>query len=222
MFRKKTLGKLNEVIEQKDGKRLWDVLADCRDNGTDESFTPIFCKLLQENWHECNEEILSLLEDIKDPACIDVVYETALNIPDWDDGRGEAQKCIWVLDAIGTPEAIAKLELLAQCDDWIIRDKVKLIFDRKNNVPPKPLFLIKSVFQLEARSYIVAAGVIVTGEVKAGLYISSGEDRFLINSIEAVDGTTESNIGLTVKYNSQEEKDKILEHLKEGWVVEID
>jgi hypothetical protein len=83
----------------------------------------ILCKLLQADWHMQHENIASALQKLKDPQCVEALYETALKqfaYLDYDESYALAVKCIWALKAIDTPEAIEKLELLAQSDNPII------------------------------------------------------------------------------------------------------
>lgn len=94
-------------------------------DGLDDQYTKIFCQLLNEKWHRQHEEIIVLLEQMKDESSVQTVYQTALDIPDWDDARGLAKKCIYTLAAINTESAKTYLEKLTMHDDLIIADFAK-------------------------------------------------------------------------------------------------
>ena len=88
--------------------------------------TEILCQLLKEVWHDRHEDIIMTLNDIKDTRSIDSIYEASLYIPEWDDGRSLAKKCIWALRSINTFESIEKIKILANSNDLIIRETAKL------------------------------------------------------------------------------------------------
>ena len=90
-------------------------------DGLDKTYSPVLCKLLFEEWHFSQEDIVMMLEDIKDPNSIESLFNAALKIPGHDDGRSLAKKCIWTLKAINTKSAIEKIILLSHSDDEIIR-----------------------------------------------------------------------------------------------------
>lgn len=89
--------------------------------------------LEDETWHTKIEDIISLLEDIKDPKSIELLYKTAINVPDYDEMRSVAKKCLWALLAINTPEAMEKIYLLKRCDDVYIRDGAAMVLSKKEN-----------------------------------------------------------------------------------------
>jgi hypothetical protein len=116
------LDKITAAREQQAAGLLEVVLAIASEDGVDQRFTPLLLPLLAETWHHSTEDIVMLLEEIRDPASVNLLHRTALAIPDYDDGRSLAKKCIWTLGAINTAEARAKLALLQQVTDPIIRE----------------------------------------------------------------------------------------------------
>lgn len=134
-FKNETLSLLKSNVANKNDKELANTLAVIINDGADGDYTDILLQLLDETWHTSEEDIISILELIKDPKSIDKLYEVALNVPDYDDMRAVAKKCIWALSAINTPEAIQKLKLLEKVDDAIIKEnaafELKLVL--KNN-----------------------------------------------------------------------------------------
>jgi hypothetical protein len=95
-------------------------------DGLNADYTDVLCKLLMEEWHEYHEDIVMMLEEIKDQNSVNALYSTALKIPEYDDGRSLAKKCIWALGAINNENANAKLQELAGSHDEIIAEAAKI------------------------------------------------------------------------------------------------
>ena len=121
-FKKETLSLLQENIRDKNAKGLQCTLAVIFYDGADRDFTDFLLPLLGQDWHTLEEDIVEVLGLTKDPKSIDKLYEVAVNVPDYDDMRALAKKCMWALSAINTPEAIQKLERLRSLDDHIIKE----------------------------------------------------------------------------------------------------
>lgn len=121
-FKNETLSLLRNNLSNKDAKGLSNTLAIILHDGADSDYTDILLQLLDEKWHISEEDIVVVLELIKAPESIDKLYEVAVNVPDYDDMRALAKKCMWALSAIRTPAAIQKLQLLQCSDDPIIKE----------------------------------------------------------------------------------------------------
>lgn len=121
-FKSKTLHLLKENAENKDDKALDSILAIIFYDGADKEYTAMLLQLLDADWHIRIEDIVSVLEVVKDPASIDKLYEVAVNVPDYDEMRSLAKKCIAALGAINTPASIEKLVLLKHSDDALISE----------------------------------------------------------------------------------------------------
>lgn len=121
-FKKETLSLLKDNIINKNEKELATTLAIICNDGADSDYTDILLKLLDEKWHISEEDIISVLELIKDPKSVDKLFEVAVDVPDYDDMRAIAKKCMWALSAINTPEAVEKLKQLEKVDDPIIKE----------------------------------------------------------------------------------------------------
>ncbi|CAA7195132.1 HEAT repeat domain-containing protein [Chryseobacterium potabilaquae] len=121
-FKNETLSLLKGNLVNKDEKGLANTLAVICNDGADGDYTDILLQLLDEKWHTSEEDIITILELIKDPKSIDKLYEVAINIPDYDDMRALAKKCMWALSAINTPKSINKLRLLQASNDPIIKE----------------------------------------------------------------------------------------------------
>lgn len=121
-FKEKTLKLLEENLKLRDEKGLNCTLGVLFRDGIDKDYTELLISLLGQNWHSEEEDIVSLLEDLSDPRSIDVLYKVAIQIPEDDEMRALAKKCMWVLSSINTDEAIQKLKLLQISGDPIIME----------------------------------------------------------------------------------------------------
>lgn len=121
-FKRETLSLLKDNVANKNEKGLAKTLAIISYDGADSDYTDILLQLLDEKWHTSEEDIMGILELIKDPKSVNKLYEVAVDVPDYDEMRAIAKKCIWALSAINTPEAILKLKLLQKVDDLIIKE----------------------------------------------------------------------------------------------------
>lgn len=122
LFKTETLSLLKGDFASQNKRGLHNTLSVIYVDGADNDYTDILLNLLDEKWHDSEEDIVSILELIKDPKSINKLFELALDIPDYDEMRGLSKKCIYALSAINTPEAIQKLEILAKHDDDIIKE----------------------------------------------------------------------------------------------------
>lgn len=121
-FKNETLYRLKEDSKQRDAKRLAVTLGIICHDGADKDYTETLLLLLDADWHTSEEDIVSVLEIIKDPKSVDKLYNVAIDVPDYDEMRALAKKCMWALSAINTPEARRKLELLKESADFIIKE----------------------------------------------------------------------------------------------------
>lgn len=121
-FKEETLSLLRDSVANKNEKGLANTLAVICNDGADRDYTDILLQLLDEKWHTSEEDIISVLELIKDPKSVNKLYEVAIDVPDYDDMRAIAKKCLWALSGINTPEAIQKIKMLEMADDLIIRE----------------------------------------------------------------------------------------------------
>jgi hypothetical protein len=94
----------------------------------------ILCKLLTEDWHRHHEDIAWLMQKLKDPRCVEALYQTALaRFPylAYDDAHALAVKSLWALSEINTKEAQDKLELLTKSDVKVIRENAERLLKRE-------------------------------------------------------------------------------------------
>ena len=83
----------------------------------------ILIKLLNLDYHQCHEDLVLTIQQLKLPEAVDVLYSTALkkyHYLEYDELFALARKCTWALADIGTLAAQEKLRQLAGGDRQII------------------------------------------------------------------------------------------------------
>lgn len=91
-------------------------------------YADVLCSLLKETFHFRHEDVVLLLQKMKNPRTVDCIYDRALVIPeymDYDDSYSLARKCIHALGDINTEESKAKLVLLSNSTIPVISEKAK-------------------------------------------------------------------------------------------------
>lgn len=112
---------LLEAESRKDGRLVESVLHLGFTFGFASGCIPILCRLLLVDWHERQEDIISIFQkELPDPSAVEPLYLIATKEFPEDsilaidnESYAVTVKCIWALYAIGTSEAKEKLELLA-------------------------------------------------------------------------------------------------------------
>ena len=132
-YKEKTLPLLKENIEKKHEKGLSSTLAILYYDGVDKDYTDILLALLDQKWHILIEDIVEVIGLTKDPKAINKLFEVAINVPDYDEMRALAKKCIYALVTINTPEAIEKLMILKESDDPIISENAAFQLEHLTN-----------------------------------------------------------------------------------------
>jgi hypothetical protein len=93
-----------------------------------EEFIELICKLLKGKWHYQHENIVTMLQSIKSPLSINVLYETAFEKFDYlnyDDTHSLGRKCVHALGDINTEESKEKLRLIANSNIPILKEKAE-------------------------------------------------------------------------------------------------
>lgn len=97
--------------------------------------------LLSLDWHVRHEGIAQILQFARCRQAVPALETRALRVPDylaWDEGHALARKCVWALADIGSPEARAALERLADCNVEVVRGFARRRLDRwAQEVPRK-------------------------------------------------------------------------------------
>jgi hypothetical protein len=125
LLMREILEALGKAIRDRDEVDVVDLLLVATEDGLDASYAEILGTLLKADFHREHEGVVTALEEVGDPETVEVLYETALRIPDWDDFRSLAKKCILALKAIGTEEAMQRLRDLSGCEDAILRESAR-------------------------------------------------------------------------------------------------
>lgn len=79
-------------------------------------FSPVMCKLLEQDNHFAHENVALYLEELKDPAtinCLNSAIEHRFAYLKYDDSYDLAKTCIRALANMATIESLAKLRLLS-------------------------------------------------------------------------------------------------------------
>lgn len=101
--------------------------------GIREEFVPALIVLLRSKDHCRHEDIVSALQDVKDPRAVEGLFDAALvshDYLDYDEFFGLARKCTWALADVGTPEAKSKLAQLAASENSVIAGYARKRLDR--------------------------------------------------------------------------------------------
>jgi HEAT repeat protein len=94
----------------------------------EDTYTDLGCQLLGEDWHTQHENLIGNLQEIADPQTIPAIkraidLKTSLLYLEYDDYGSYYKKCLWALQAIGTPEAISAIEDCTYSRDSLLRDQ---------------------------------------------------------------------------------------------------
>jgi HEAT repeat protein len=119
------LRKLYNAIEAKDAEQVDIALDKCFGSNFSREYIPALIELLGKTWHYRHEDIVSVLQQLKDSRAVDALYEethSEYEYLNYDDCYGLARKCTWALADIGTPEAKAKLQQLAQESNQLVAE----------------------------------------------------------------------------------------------------
>jgi hypothetical protein len=124
---------LNRSAASRDPCEIQDAITSAHQLGLKPEFVPVFLNLLEMPDHFRHEDIVSGLQKLRDPRAINALYRTALtrhSYLDYDEFFGLARKCTWALADIGTPDALAKLKLLATATNPTIAAYAKKRIER--------------------------------------------------------------------------------------------
>lgn len=102
----------------------------------DAGFIGLLNALLVCDWHKQHENIAMLLQKLKSPDSVLVLFETVtkqFKYLEYDEFHALAVKCIWALGDIGTEQAKEKLELLLKNGNAIIKENAEQQIDRIKN-----------------------------------------------------------------------------------------
>lgn len=87
--------------------------------GYSAEYVEVLCALAEASWHQWHEDVVNMLDELRDPASVDVLYRVALSrhpYRDYDEHEALGVKCVWALYKIGTEPAVERLVQLMGCD----------------------------------------------------------------------------------------------------------
>ena len=119
------LKQLYNAIEAKDAEQIDIALDKCFGSNFSGEYIPALIELLGKTWHYRHEDIVRVLQQLKDSRAVDALYNEAhseYEYLNYDDCYGLARKCTWALADIGTPEAKAKLQQLVQENNQFVAE----------------------------------------------------------------------------------------------------
>jgi hypothetical protein len=80
---------------------------------TPREIVPDLCRILTENWYEQHEDIVLLLQDLKDERAVEALFEAAQmtfkHLIQWNNVHEFQRKCTWALADIGSDRAKQRL-----------------------------------------------------------------------------------------------------------------
>lgn len=91
----------------------------------DTNYTLTLCEIGEEDWHDLHEDVVSMLQELRDPPSVEALFRIANSAHpylEYDDAYALAVKCCYALRDIGDDLAHAKLSILASDD----RDPVRV------------------------------------------------------------------------------------------------
>jgi len=90
-------------------------------DGPTRELVPTLCELVLEDWHEQHEDVVLLLQELKDGRAAEPLYRAATtsfdHVDRWNNLHEFQRKCTWALADIGSDDARAYLRELAHFDD---------------------------------------------------------------------------------------------------------
>lgn len=98
----------------------------------------VLCGLVDEDWHDSHEDVVSALDKLRTTAAIEPLFRATQWIPsylDFDEARALAVKAIWALGNLPGLEAEEKLRSIAQSDNVILRRNAEEQLERRRRAP---------------------------------------------------------------------------------------
>lgn len=127
------LAALNRAQQYADTDTIDSAVTSAFQVGLTSEFVGPFLRLLELPHHHRHEDIVGGLQDLKDPAAVEGLYQAAQvqhAYLAYDKFFGLARKCTWALADIGTAKAKQKLEQLASVENPLIAQYAQKRLDR--------------------------------------------------------------------------------------------
>jgi hypothetical protein len=131
LYTHELLSKLEEALSSKDAVLMEHLIVIIFYDGADESFSKILCKLLSEDWHNTHEDIISILEEIRDAGTVECIYKATFREAEAESSEDEPcpliVKCLRALYAIHTPGAIENIKKFSTTQNLNVKQTVSLL-----------------------------------------------------------------------------------------------
>jgi hypothetical protein len=102
-------------------KALFEAMLRVFRDGPTRELVPALCELVLEDWHEQHEDVVLVLQELRDGRAAESLYRAASmrfdHLDRWNNLREFQRKCTWALADIGSEDARAYLRELAHVDD---------------------------------------------------------------------------------------------------------
>ena len=117
----KNLDRIEAARASKDDNALFEAMLQVFREGPTRELVPTLCELVLEDWHQQHEDVVLVLQDLKDGRAAQPLYRAATirfdHLARWNNLREFQRKCTWALADIGSENARAYLQELARVDD---------------------------------------------------------------------------------------------------------
>lgn len=127
-------GLLRDAVMRKSAEDVEMALIVCAIFGVTADALDLLVHLCSADWHYQHENVLSALDELRQPAAVDALYHATQWIPeylDYDESRALATKAIWGLGNTPGPEAEQALTRLLNSNDEIVREGAKAQLARR-------------------------------------------------------------------------------------------
>jgi hypothetical protein len=115
------LDRVQAARASRDDKALFEAMLQVFRDGPTRELVPTLCELALEDWHEQHEDVVLVLQELKDGRAAEPLYRAATmrfdHLDRWNNLREFQRKCTWALADIGSEDARAYLRELAHFDD---------------------------------------------------------------------------------------------------------
>ncbi len=136
---------LEAALALRDPVALDRVLSTVWSVGLTAEWAPVFAKLLVEHWHVAQEDLANALQDLRDPATSDALYQVAHDSTDYnkiDAGRALARKCVWALHDLGARDHLERLAATAGDGETRAHAKAKLELAMRSPADPPDAYRV--------------------------------------------------------------------------------
>lgn len=132
------LSLLQQVAEKKDAEELEYALILCSSlNAYDESYIDLLIELSGADWHKQHENIVQILQQLKNPKAVDALYHLTQWLPEYmnydEENRSLARKALFALGDTPGEEAKQTIQKLLQDNNPKIRELAQEQIDRQSN-----------------------------------------------------------------------------------------